>query len=79
MHWIARWIIRWTIALRLILVNSTGRVDAAASVLAQIAVAEACLMRIALASWIARALETVQSLPTLGVNAARSSQTFISA
>jgi hypothetical protein len=72
-HWIARWIIRWAVTLRLVLVDSTGRVDAATSILAEIAIAETGLMRIAVASWIARAFEAVQGLSTFSVDAARSS------
>lgn len=78
-HWIARWMIRWTVALRLILINSTGCIDTATSILAEIAGAEAGLVRIAVASRIACAFETVHSLSAFGVDAARSSQALISA
>lgn len=78
-HRIARWIVRRAVTLRLILVNPTGRVDAATCILAKIAVAETGLMRIAVASRITRALETVYGLSALGVNAAWSSQALVSA
>lgn len=79
MRWIARRIIRWTIALWLILVDPAGSVHAATHVLAQFSsVADADLMRIPAASGVAGTLETVQSLPAPRVYAARPSQALVS-
>lgn len=72
-HRIARWIIRWAITLRLILINSAGRIDTATSVLAEIAVAEAHLMWITVASRITRAFKTTYSFSAFSVNTARPS------
>lgn len=79
MHWVAEWIVRRTVALGLVLVNPTRSVHTATSVLAELsALADAGLMWIALAAGVASALESVQSLPALGVHSARSSQALVS-
>lgn len=80
MHGIAEWEVGWTITLRLVLVNAAGCVRSATGVLTEFtSVTDASLMRITLAARVAGTLKTVQSLPTLRVYAARSSQALISA
>lgn len=67
-------IIGRAVALRLILVNPASGVRAATHILAQFpSVADAGLVRIAVASGVAGALKSVQRLPALRVHAARSS------
>lgn len=79
MHRIARWIVGWAVTLRLVVINTTGSIHSTASILAKFSsVADASLMRIAVTSRIAGALESVQGLPAFRVHAARSSQTFVS-
>lgn len=79
MHRIAEREIRWTITLWLVLVDATGSVQSATSVLAELpTIADTGLMRVPVASRIAGALESVQSLPALGVYSTGSSQALIS-
>lgn len=80
MHRISRRVVGGAVALRLILVNPAGGVHAATHILARFpSVADAGLVRIAVASGVAGALKSVQCFPTLGVHATRSSQTLVPA
>lgn len=80
MHRIPGRKIGWAVALRLILVNPASSVHAATHILARFpSVADAGLVRIAVASGIAGALESVQCFSTLRVHATRSSQTLVPA
>lgn len=79
-HRISRRVVGGAVALRLILVNPAGGVHAATHILARFpSVADAGLVRIAVASGVAGALKSVQCFPTLGVHATRSSQTLVPA
>lgn len=79
MHRIASRILRRTVALRLIVINSTSSLDPAAGVSAKIVIADTDLMGITVAAWSATALKSASSFATLGVNTTRSPETLISA
>lgn len=80
MHGITGREVRWTVALRLILVYATQSVFAAVGVPAEIAaVADADLVSVAVAAWIAAALEAAHGLAALGVDSAWSSKAFVPA
>ena len=66
-----------TVALRLILVNSTSGVDATLDILAD--VAQAAFVTVALAARLADALEAVFGLATLGISPARSFEALVNA
>lgn len=73
-HRIPGRVIGRAVALRLILVNPARGVHAATHILAQLpSVADAGLVRVAVASGVAGALKSVQRFPALGVHATRPS------
>lgn len=71
----------WTIALRLIIVNAASCADSALGIFADLAVvvASTTQMRIAVASRMTGALDSIRRFATLGVGAARSSQALVAA
>lgn len=78
MHRIAEWEVRWTVALRLVLVDPAGSVQSATSVLAELSsLADASLVWVSVASRVASALEAVQGFSALGVHAAGSPQALV--
>lgn len=72
---VSGWIVRWTITLRLILINATGGIQSALYVFAD--VTSTSLITISTASRFADALETVSAFSAFRVRATWPSQAFV--